>query len=101
MIGTAAFVRTGRLDILSANQLGYALYAPVFLDPIRPVNLARFIFLTPRSTAFYRDWDGIAQAAVGSLRAEAGRDPYDRALGRARREVLPQRHPAVPPSAGR
>jgi MmyB-like transcription regulator ligand binding domain len=25
MTGTAAFVRTGRLDILSANQLGYAL----------------------------------------------------------------------------
>jgi hypothetical protein len=29
---------------------------------------------------FYGDWDGIAHAAVGSLRAEAGRDPYDRAL---------------------
>jgi hypothetical protein len=27
-----------------------------------------------------RDWDGIAHAAVGSLRAEAGRDPHDRAL---------------------
>ena len=27
-----------------------------------------------------RDWDGIANAAVGSLRAEAGRDPYDRDL---------------------
>lgn len=80
MTGTAAFVRNGRLDILSANQLGYALYAPVFLDPVRPVNLARFIFLTKRSTAFYRDWDGIAHAAVGSLRAAAGRDPYDRAL---------------------
>jgi transcriptional regulator with XRE-family HTH domain len=80
MTGTAAFVRNGRLDILSANQLGYALYAPVFLDPVRPVNLARFVFLTQRSTEFYRDWDGIAHAAVGSLRAEAGRDPYDRAL---------------------
>jgi transcriptional regulator with XRE-family HTH domain len=80
MISTAAFVRNGRLDILSANYLGYALYAPAFLDPVRPVNLARFIFLDRRSTEFYRDWDGIAQAAVGSLRAEAGRDPYDRAL---------------------
>ena len=30
MTGTAAFVRTGRLDILAANQLGYALYSPVF-----------------------------------------------------------------------
>jgi transcriptional regulator with XRE-family HTH domain len=80
MTGTAAFLRNGRLDILSANQLGYALYAPAFLDPARPVNLARFVFLDPRSMDFYGDWDGIAHAAVGSLRAEAGRDPYDRAL---------------------
>jgi MmyB-like transcription regulator ligand binding domain len=52
----------------------------VFLDPVQPVNLARFIFLTQRSPTFYRDCDGIAHAAVGSLRAEAGPDPYDRAL---------------------
>ena len=80
MTAIAAFLRNGRLDILSANQLGYALYAPALLDPSRPVNLARFIFLDRRSTEFYRDWDGIAHAAVGSLRAEAGRDPYNRAL---------------------
>jgi quercetin dioxygenase-like cupin family protein/transcriptional regulator with XRE-family HTH domain len=80
MTATAAFVRNGRLDILSANQLGYALYAPVFDDPVRPANLARFIFLDQHAAGFYRDWDGIAQQAVGSLRAEAGRDPYDRAL---------------------
>jgi transcriptional regulator with XRE-family HTH domain len=30
MTGTAAFLRNGRLDILAANQLGYALYAPAF-----------------------------------------------------------------------
>jgi len=29
-------VRNGRLDILAANQLGHALYSPVFLDPGRP-----------------------------------------------------------------
>ena len=80
MTGTAAFLRNGRLDILAANQLGYALYAPAFGDPARPVNLARFIFLDARSTEFYRDWDGIAHAAVGSLRAEAGRNPHERAL---------------------
>jgi transcriptional regulator with XRE-family HTH domain len=80
MTGTAAFLRNGRLDILAANQLGYALYAPAFLDPVRPVNLARFVFLDPKSTEFYRDWDGIAHATVGSLRAEAGRAPDDRAL---------------------
>jgi transcriptional regulator with XRE-family HTH domain len=80
MVGTAAFVRNGRLDVLSANPLGYALYSPVFTDLVRPVNLARFIFLDRRSTDFYADWAGIARAAVGSLRAEAGRSPYDRAL---------------------
>jgi transcriptional regulator with XRE-family HTH domain len=80
MTHAAAFVRNGRLDILAANQLGYALYSPVFLDPVRPANLARFIFLDRRSAEFYGDWEGIARAAVGSLRAEAGRDPYGRAL---------------------
>jgi hypothetical protein len=34
----------------------------------------------PATMRVLRDWDGIAHAAVGSLRAEAGRDPHDRAL---------------------
>jgi hypothetical protein len=83
MTTTAAFVRNGRLDILAANRLGYALYSPVFAGPgprTGPANLARFVFLDKRAAEFYRDWDGIARAAVGSLRAEAGRQPYDRAL---------------------
>ncbi|MGH3189182.1 MAG: helix-turn-helix transcriptional regulator [Streptosporangiaceae bacterium] len=80
MTGTAAFVRSGRLDVLAANRLGYALYSPVFADPARPANLARFIFLDKSSAEFYRDRDGIARAAVGSLRAEAGRQPHDRGL---------------------
>jgi len=80
MTGTAAFARNGRLDILAANQLGYALYSPVFADPARPPNLARFVLLDKRSAEFYGDWAGIALAAVGSLRAEVGRQPYDRAL---------------------
>ncbi|MFN2536447.1 MAG: helix-turn-helix domain-containing protein [Pseudonocardiaceae bacterium] len=80
MTGAAAFVRNGRLDILATNPLGQALYAPALEDTAEPVNLARFVFLDQRATEFYRDWDGIAHAAVGSLRAEAGRDPYDRAL---------------------
>ena len=85
MTGTAAFVRNGRLDILAANQLGFALYSPVFGSPASadlrwPANLARFIFLDGQSAQFYRDRDGIARQAVGSLRAEAGRAPDDRAL---------------------
>ena len=38
------------------------------------------VFLDRRSTEFYGDWDRIAHDAVGSLRAEAGRNPHDAAL---------------------
>src|SRR5688572_12735253 len=33
MTGTPAFVLNGRLDVLAANDLGAALYSPVFDDP--------------------------------------------------------------------
>jgi transcriptional regulator with XRE-family HTH domain len=77
---SAAFVRNGRLDILATNRLGHALYTEAFSNPERPANLARFVFLDPQSRRFYREWDGIADAAAGNLRTEAGRDPYDRDL---------------------
>jgi transcriptional regulator with XRE-family HTH domain len=76
----AAIVRNDRLDILGANQLGHALYQPMFSAPERPVNSARFIFLDPRSRDFYADWDSAAADVVAVLRAAAGRDPYDRGL---------------------
>jgi transcriptional regulator with XRE-family HTH domain len=77
---TPAYVRNGRLDVLAANQLGAALYSDLFADPVRPVNSARFLFLNPRAVEFFVDWDTIAHDAVAILRAEAGRDPYDRRL---------------------
>jgi hypothetical protein len=80
MTTTPAFVRNGRLDILAINPLGRALYAPVFDDPTRPANLARFCFLDPRAGDLYPDWDDAANTTVALLRTEAGRDPYDRAL---------------------
>jgi transcriptional regulator with XRE-family HTH domain len=80
MAGTAAYVRNGRLDILAANRLGHALYADVFNDPVQPPNTARFLFLNPRASEFFVDWDTIAHDAVAILRAEAGRDPHDRRL---------------------
>src|SRR4051794_17305161 len=80
MTDAVAFVRNSRQDVLSANRLGYALYADLFANPERPANLARFVFLDPRAREFYVDWDGIADAAAFNLRATAGRDPYDRAL---------------------
>jgi transcriptional regulator with XRE-family HTH domain len=80
MADTPAFVRNARLDILAANRLGHAFYSELFADPVRPVNTARFLFLNPRAAEFFADWDTIANEAVGVLRAQAGRDPYDRRL---------------------
>jgi transcriptional regulator with XRE-family HTH domain len=80
MSGVPAFVRNGRLDIVGANLLFRALYSQHFDDETQPQNTARFIFLDPRATNFYVDWDRVAHDVVAVLRAEAGRDPYDRGL---------------------
>jgi transcriptional regulator with XRE-family HTH domain len=77
---TPAFVLNGRLDIVAANALGLALYSPIYADPVRPPNNARFLFLDPHATEFFRDWNKIANDTVAILRAEAGRDPHDRRL---------------------
>jgi transcriptional regulator with XRE-family HTH domain len=47
MIGTPALVLNARLDIVTANELGYALFSPVYAGPVRPANNARFVFLDP------------------------------------------------------
>ncbi len=75
-----ADVRNGRRDILAANRLGYTLYAEIFVDPVRPANVARFVFLSPRARAFFLDWEGAANDLVANLRTQAGRNPYDRGL---------------------
>ena len=80
LVGVPAFVQNARLDVLAANQLGEAFHTHQFGDPARPINSARFIFLNPKAQDFYLDWDTIANDAVGILRAEAGRDPYDKRL---------------------
>jgi len=79
-ITAPAYVRNGRLDLLGANTLGYALYAPVFEDTIGIPNMSRFIFLNPRASEFFHDWEIIANDAVAILRAAAGHDPYDKRL---------------------
>jgi transcriptional regulator with XRE-family HTH domain len=77
MTDAPAYVRNGRLDILAANSLGRAVFAPVFEGP---PNLARFVFLNPAAQEFYRDWEQLAEDVVALLRGEAGRSPYDRDL---------------------
>jgi transcriptional regulator with XRE-family HTH domain len=80
MSGIPAFVSNGRLDILYANPLLEALYSEQFRDAVRPVNLARFMFLDPRARTFFPDWETNMQDSVAALRGEAGRNPYDRGL---------------------
>lgn len=75
-----AFVRDPRQNLLAANDLGRAFYSPVIGDGGRTPNLARFQFLDPVAREFYPEWDRFAQMCVGVMRAEAGRDPHDKAL---------------------
>ena len=77
---TPAIVRNSRVDYLSANALGRALYAPVFESREQPANSARFTFLDPAAADFYPDWDRVSSDLVAHLRSEAGRNPYDRGL---------------------
>jgi transcriptional regulator with XRE-family HTH domain len=75
-----ADLRNGRRDILAANRLGHALYSELYIDPVRPANVARFVFLSPRARGFFPDWEDVANDLVANLRAEAGRNPHDRGL---------------------
>ncbi|ATY13722.1 XRE family transcriptional regulator [Amycolatopsis sp. AA4] len=81
---SSAFVRNGRTDVVASNALARALYAPMFesatVDRRGRPNLARYIFLDPSAQRFFVDWDAACTATAALLRAEAGREPHDRAL---------------------
>ncbi|MFF2126604.1 helix-turn-helix transcriptional regulator [Streptomyces olivochromogenes] len=80
MPGMPAFVKNHRFDILVANPLGRALFSEMYADPVCGANTVRFVFLSPAARRFYVDWERIAKGAVGALRIEAGKNPYDREL---------------------
>ncbi|MFJ9033781.1 helix-turn-helix domain-containing protein [Streptomyces sp. NPDC102274] len=75
-----AYVMNNRLDTLAANPLGRALYSDMYTDPTCGGNVARFAFFNPAARRFYADWERMARFAVGALRIEAGKNPYDREL---------------------
>ena len=84
--------RNGRLDVLAANQLGARPVRASSRRPgparqHRPVHVPQ-----PPRPGVLRDWDTIAKDMVAVLRAEAGRNPYDKASDRPRRRAVhPQR----------
>lgn len=76
-----AWVRDERMNFVATNQLGRALNAPLFADPRRPVNNARFVFLNEEaSRQFYLDWNKVANDIVATLRSYAGKHPHDKQL---------------------
>lgn len=78
-IQVPAVVLNGRLDVLAVNSLGRALFSPICSNQEQRNN-ARIVFLDPQATTFFREWEKVANDTVALLRAEAGRDPYDRDL---------------------
>ncbi len=80
MISAPAWVRNERMDIVATNKLGHAMHAELFDDPGHAPNIARFVFLDPRSQNFYPEWDAVADTVVANLRGAAGRNPYDKEL---------------------
>jgi transcriptional regulator with XRE-family HTH domain len=75
-----AWIRNARHDLLAANRLARALYAPVLADPRRPANNARFTYLDPAAREFFADWERTADDIAAMLRLEAGSNPRDRQL---------------------
>ncbi|MGN8245165.1 helix-turn-helix domain-containing protein [Cellulomonas soli] len=75
-----AWVGNTRGDLIATNLLGRALNSPLFDEPGRPANLARFRFLSPRAVDFYRDWEQTGRDTVAALRLAAGSTPFDRGL---------------------
>lgn len=79
-VGAAVWVRDRRMDAVTANALGRALYAPMVDDPAGRGNTARFVFLSPAAREFFPDWDDSADGVVATLRGYAGQNPRDRRL---------------------
>jgi transcriptional regulator with XRE-family HTH domain len=79
-IATPAYVANGRMDLLASNRLAQALFSDAYGENTRSFNLARYLFLDPRSREFYVEWDTVARDTTASMRTYAGRNPYDRGL---------------------
>jgi transcriptional regulator with XRE-family HTH domain len=81
MVDVPAVLVDRRTGVLAWNPPGHALLAghTDFTAP-RSVNLARLLFLDPRTRDLYADWHTEACRAVASLRLVAGRHPGDRSL---------------------
>ncbi|MFJ7157012.1 hypothetical protein ACIQUQ_18955 [Streptomyces sp. NPDC101118] len=74
-----AFVLNGRGDVLAANSLGPALYAPMIeaAGGATP-NHGRFMFLDPRSRQFWGDWESADNLVAHSCTPRPAATPTTR-----------------------
>src|SRR5690349_3216188 len=78
--GAPVWVRDRRMNVITANPLGKALYRPVLDDADGRGNTARFMFLSPAARIFFPDWEQGADDIVARMRGYAGQHPRDRQL---------------------
>ena len=81
IVDSPAFVGTASGDLIAANALGRAVYAPLYGDdPSGTPNTARFAFLDENARVFFRDWPKTAADIVSNIRTALGRDPHNHDL---------------------
>lgn len=80
MAGSPAIIMNGTLDIVAANRLGRALYAPMFDRATGVPNFARFIFFDSYAEHVFPEWERSADEVVALLQAEAARSPHSPAI---------------------
>ena len=74
-----AIVHNANQDLVAANLMGRALFAPMF-DTEGTPNIARFIFLDARAQDYYVDWALARRTTAAIIRLQAGRDPLNKEL---------------------
>lgn len=80
-------VQNNRLDIVTANPLGYALYAPVIDRAEGVPNLARYVFGDAHARSYYMDRDDMARHVVALLRFALARPGASGAVSDLVREL--------------
>lgn len=76
MVSVPALVTGPGTDILAWNRIFDVLYGMDFGSMAEhDLNATRIVFLNPAARELYPDWDAVAEDAVSTLRADAGRFP--------------------------
>ena len=67
----AAYVVNPAFRVIAANDIATALIAPAQHDS----QVMQYLFLDPRASTYFVDWDDVARAAVSAMRLAAGFSP--------------------------